>query len=309
MKIVFMGTPDIAVPSLTGLLERGHEVGMVVTKPDAARDRGRKVKFSPVKEKALESGIPVLQPERVKGNAEFAAGLSKYAPDMIIVVAYGQILPKDVLEIPRLGCINVHASLLPRHRGAAPIQSAILSGDEKTGVTIMYMEEKLDAGDMLAKAETEVDSKNAEELHDELALMGADLLLDTIEKVAAGEAEPVRQDDSLATYAPMIYKKDGHIDFNMDPEAIERKIRAFDPWPGAFCDYRGKMLKIWKAHVIDKPCDQPAGTVVSADDDGIVISCGGRLLAADVIQMPGKRRMKAGDYLRGNNIDKYELLR
>lgn len=202
MKIVFMGTPDFAVPTLEKLCEAGHEVGFAVTQPDTARDRGKKIKYTPVKEKALQLGIEVLQPEKIKNNAGFMDKIKEYGPDVTVVVAYGKLLPKELLDIPAKGCINVHASLLPRHRGAAPIQRAIIDGDEKTGVTIMYMAEGLDTGDMLAAAETPVDRKNAGQLHDELSVMGAELLTKTLEKVEAGtaHAKTGRQQAYICTY-------------------------------------------------------------------------------------------------------------
>ena len=224
MKIVYMGTPDFAVGPLAAIAEAGYEIGYAVTQQDKARNRGKKIQFTPVKTKAMELDIPVLQPERVKGDEEFLKTLEEYAPDVIVVAAYGQILPEEVLTLPKYGCINIHASLLPRHRGAAPIQRAILCGDEKTGVTIMQMEKGLDTGDMLLKKECSIDSKTADELHDELAEMGAQLIVEFLDRLSAGNPpEPVKQDDSLSTYAPMIFKEDGRIDF--DRPAEETKDR------------------------------------------------------------------------------------
>lgn len=233
MKIIYMGTPDFAVPALEALAEAEHEIGYVVTQPDAVRDRGKKVKMTPVKEKALELGVEVLQPEKVRGDDEFFNTIAAYEPDLIAVAAYGQILPKNVLDLPKLGCVNIHGSLLPRWRGAAPIQRSIEAGDEETGITIMYMEEGLDTGAMLSKQSTPIADKNGEQLHDELAAMGAKLLVETLPKLEAGELTPEPQNDALSTYAKMLSKKEGHIDFNKTPEEIERMIRAFDSWPGA----------------------------------------------------------------------------
>ena len=226
MRIVYMGTPDFAVPALEALHREGHEIVYVVTQPDAVRDRGKKVKFSPVKEKALELGLEVLQPQRVKGNEEFIQQLKDAAPDVIAVAAYGQILPKDVLDIPPMGCINIHGSLLPRFRGAAPIQRSIIAGDEETGITIMYMEEGLDTGDMLAKAATPIGKKTGEQLHDELSVMGAELLVETLPKL--GKITGEKQNDEESNYAPMISKKEGHIDFSMKAEEIERLLDEFN---------------------------------------------------------------------------------
>lgn len=213
MNVVFMGTPKFAVPTLEALAQAGHEISGVITQPDAMRDRGKKLQPTPVKEKAVELGIPVYQPAKIKNNEEFLATLKELAPDVIVVAAYGKILPAEVLIIPPLGCVNVHASLLPKYRGAGPIQRAILEGEEKTGITIMYMAEGLDTGDMLSKAETSIEKKTAEELTEELALMGGKLLVETLPLLESGEIQGEVQDDSLATYAPMISKKDGQIDF------------------------------------------------------------------------------------------------
>lgn len=301
MKIVYMGTPDFAVPSLEALACAGHDVACVVTQPDSVRDRGKKVKFSPVKEKALELGIPVLQPAKIRGDAEFLQRMRELAPDVIVMAAYGQILPKEILELPKKGCLNVHGSLLPRFRGAAPIQRAIAEGDEETGITIMYMEEGLDTGDMLAKAKTSIERKNGQELHDELAQMGAELLTETLEKLDS--LKRVKQDDKLSTYAKMLSKKEGHLDFSQPAEKLERIIRAFDPWPGSYGYLGEKMMKLWKAQVPGIRTDAADGTVVAAGDEGIDIAAGGEILRVTEIQMPGKKRVEAKAYLKGNSIE------
>lgn len=301
MRVVYMGTPDFAVPSLEAIHQAGHEVIYVVTQPDAVRDRGKKIKFSPVKEKAIELEIPVLQPERVKGNSEFIEQLKAAAPDVIAVAAYGQILPKEVLDIPLLGCINVHGSLLPRFRGAAPIQRSIIAGDEETGITIMYMAEGLDTGDMLAKAATPIGDKTGEQLHDELAVMGAKLLVETMPKL--GEITGEKQDDALSNYAPMISKKEGHVDFTKDPDEIERTVRAFTPWPGTYFYYGDKMVKLHKACVLDEASDAAAGTVLRTSAEGMDVAAGGGVLRVTEIQMPGKRRVEIKEYLKGNSIE------
>ncbi len=302
-----MGTPDFAVPALERLHREGHEILFVVTQPDAVRDRGKKVKFSPVKEKALELGLEVRQPQRLRKDAEFLEQLREAAPDVIAVAAYGQILPKEVLDIPPLGCINIHGSLLPRFRGAAPIQRAIIEGDEETGVTIMYMAEGVDTGDMLAKRSTPVDHKTGQQLHDELAVMGADLLAETLPRLKTLKAE--KQDDSKATYAPMISKAEGHIDFSRSPVEIERLIRAFDPWPGTYAMYGDRMMKIWEAEDGGRTSDAPFGTVIGTDADAIEIAAGGRVLRVTRIQMPGKKRVAVGEYLKGNSIEIGTVLR
>lgn len=301
MRIVYMGTPDFAVNSLEALCQAGHDVVAVVTQPDAVRDRGKKVKFSAVKEKALELGLPVLQPERVRGDQEFLKQMQMLRPELIVVAAYGQILPKEILDLPELGCINVHGSLLPRFRGAAPIQRAILEGDWETGITIMYMEEGLDTGGMLSKVSTPIDQKTGQQLHDELAQLGAELLVDTIPKLREINAE--KQDDALAVYAPMISKKDGRIDFSGKPDAIERQIRAFDPWPGAYCYAGDKMMKFWKADVPGASTDAADGTVVAASEKGIDIAANGEILRVTELQVPGKKRVAVREYLKGNSIE------
>lgn len=309
MKTVFMGTPDFAVDVLDAMVKAGHEVGYVITQPDKARDRGKKIQFTPVKEKAMEYGLEVLQPEKVRGNEELLAQLEEYAPDIIVVVAYGQILPKSVLDLPRLGCVNVHASLLPKLRGASPIQNAIVTGETVTGVTIMQMGEGLDTGDMLTKVEVEIGRMNGQQLHDALAKAGAQLLVDTLPKLDAGEITAVPQDDSQSTYAGLIRKQDGKIDFSKSPVEIERLIRGFDPWPGAFCDYNGVVMKLWAACPTDKATDKENGTVLHAGDEGMEIACGGQILRVTEIQVPGKKRVAVKDYLRGNTIEEGTVLR
>lgn len=308
MKIVFMGTPDFAVPVLASIIEAGHEVGCVITQPDKAKNRGKKVQFTPVKELALSNGIEVLQPEKIKNSSQTISYLENYKPDIIVVVAYGQIIPKGILELPKFGCVNVHASLLPKLRGASPIQHAILQGEEKTGVTIMQMGEGLDTGDMLSKVETVIGQKNCEELHDELAQLGAKLLIETLPKIEAETIAPEKQDDSLSTYAGLIAKQDGKIDFDKTPEEIERQIRAFDPWPGAYCQYKEQQMKIWQAVCLGQQSNAENGTIVNVSDEGIDICCGGSLLRATEIQLPGKKRVDIKAYLRGNTIEKNTLL-
>lgn len=309
MRLIYMGTPDFAVPAMEALNEAGHEILYAVTQPDAVRDRGKKVKFSPVKEKAVQLGIPVLQPEKLKKDREFEAVLREAKPDAIIVAAYGQILPKAVLDIPEHGCLNIHASILPRFRGAAPIQASIAEGDEKTGVTIMLMDEGLDTGDMLAVAETLTDRKTGQELHDELADMGAGLIVETLKDLQRRMAQRKKQDDSMSTYAPMISKADGHIDFSQTPEKIERMIRAFDPWPGTFAGLGDAVLKLWRAEPLHEKTDAAPGTVLRTGDDGIDIAAGGEILRVTQLQASGRKRMAAKDYLRGNSIEIGSILR
>lgn len=308
MKIIFMGTPDFAAVILQALLDSEHEVCCVATQPDKAKDRGKKIQFTPVKELACAHGIPVLQPEKVRGNAEFLETLRAYDADLCVVAAYGQILPKEILTLPKLGCINVHASLLPKLRGASPIQQAIVSGETVTGVTIMQMGEGLDTGDMLTKVCVQIGAMNGEQLHDALAKAGAKLLLETLPRLADGTVTPIPQDDRQATYAGLIRKQDGKIDFTKTPEEIERLIRGFDPWPGAFCEENGKVLKFWAAEPLTETTDAAPGTVLEASDAGMRISCGGRVLLVTEIQVPGKKRTRVADYLRGNRMEKGTVL-
>ena len=309
MKTVFMGTPDFAVPQLQALIDAGHEVGYVVTQPDRAKNRGKKVQFSPVKEVAVANNIPVLQPERIKKSPETLEALKEYGPDIIVVAAYGQIIQKEILDLPAFGCINVHASLLPELRGASPIQHAILEGHEKSGVTIMQMAEGLDTGDMLSKTEVLIERKTGDELHDALAAAGAELLKKTLPEIEAGTITPEVQDDDKATYAGMISKADGEIDFSKTAEEVERKVRAFDPWPGAYCNYNEQVMKVRSSECTGTDTDAENGTVLDVTDKGIDVACGGRVLRITEIQMPGKKRVAVKDYLRGNNIEKGTVLR
>ncbi len=306
MRIVYMGTPDFAVPAMEALAKAGHEICAAVTRPDMRRDRGKKVQFSPVKEKAMELGIPVLQPEKVRGNEEFLQAIKDLAPDVIVVAAYGMILPGELLNIPEKGCLNIHGSLLPRFRGAAPIQAAILAGDAETGITIMQMDEGLDTGDMLLKGSTPIETKTCGQLHDELAQLGADLIVRTLDGL--DQIDPVPQNEEDSTYAPMISKKDGQVDFACSPGEIERKIRAFDPWPGTFAHLDGKVMKIWKAEARSESSTSAPGTVLDASEEGILVACGEGILRILELQMPGKKRMAAGEYLRGNPIEKGTVL-
>ena len=303
MKTVFMGTPEFAAESLKELYASEHSVELVITQPDRAKNRGKKVQFTPVKEVAVQHDTEVMQPERIRGNEEVMEALNRINPDIIVVAAYGQILPEEILNLPKYGCINVHASLLPRLRGASPIQQAIVLGEEKTGVTIMQMAKGLDTGDMLTKSEIEIGQLNGSQLHDALAEMGGVLLVDTLKLIEEGKVTAVPQDDALATYAGLISKKDGKIDFTKSPVEIERLIRGFDPWPGAFCNLGEEVIKFWKAIPTDEETNKEAGTVLSADNNGIKISCGGKILVVTEIQAPGKKRMAVGDYLRGHSMD------
>ncbi len=303
LKIVYMGTPDFAVPPLKAMATEGYNIPLVVTQPDKARDRGKKVQATPVKATALEIGLEVAQPEKIKNNTEFLDRLKAIAPDIIVVAAYGKILPVELLEIPRLGCINIHASLLPRFRGAAPIQRCIMAGDEKTGITLMYMEEGLDTGDMIAKADTFIEKKTSDQLHDELSEMGAKLLIEYLPKIVAGDIEPEKQDDSITCYAPMISKEEGHIDFMKSAKSIECLVRGMPMRPGAYADYCGQQMKIREADAIDKETAAEPGTIIEVGKKSFYIACSEGTLEVTMIQMPGKKAMSVSDYLRGNKIE------
>ena len=297
MKAVFMGTPDFAVPTLQKMVDMGIEITAVVTQPDKAKGRGKKVIYSPVKECALAHDLPVYQPVRIKKDPEFIQTLRDMAPDVIVVVAFGQILPKEVLDIPRLGCVNVHASLLPKFRGAAPIQWAIIDGEKVTGVTTMLMDVGLDTGDMLLKTEVSVDDK--------LAAAGGELLERTLIGLEAGTIVPEKQDDSQAgEYARMLDKELGHIDFNQPAVVIERLIRGLNPWPSAYTYIDGKTLKIWEAEVLDRNYGCEYGEVAEVTRNSLIIQTGIGALSVKSVQLEGKKRMDISAFLNGYTIEK-----
>ncbi len=306
LRVVFMGTPAFSLPSLEALLEAGCDVVAVVTQPDRPRGRGRRIGFSPVKELALERGLTVYQPARV-GEEGFVATLRDISPDVIVVVAFGQILPRAVLDIPPMGCINVHASLLPSYRGAAPINWAIMKGEKVTGVTTMLMDEGMDTGDMLLKREIEiVPGEDAETLSERLAGEGARLLIETLERLRSGSVEGVRQDDSKATYAPLLRKEDGLIDWSRRAEEIVDLVRGALPWPVAHTKLRGKTLKVYRAglgHGKGRP-----GTVLEACGDRFEVAAGDGSVMLHELQLEGKKRLKTGDFLRGFSVEKGEVL-
>ena len=297
-----MGTPEFAVPTLQALIDH-HEVLAVVTQPDKQRGRGKKMQFPPVKEKAVEYDIPVYQPQRAR-DEEFIEELKNLNPDVIVVVAYGQILPESILNIPKYGCINVHGSLLPKYRGAAPIQWAVLDGEEKTGITTMYMEKGLDTGDMIDKAEVVLDKKEtAGSLHDKLMVLGADLLLETLKKLEDGTAVREKQNDEESCYAKMLSKDMGQIDFTKSAKEIECLIRGLNPWPSAYTDWNGKVMKIWEAKVVEGNTEEKPGTIVKVEKDGFCVQTGDGLLKVLALQIPGKKRMEADAFLRGYQIE------
>ncbi|TCK16792.1 methionyl-tRNA formyltransferase [Thiogranum longum] len=303
MRIVFAGTPDFSVPVLQALLDSGHEVVGVYSQPDRPAGRGRKLRPGPVKQLARQHDIPVFQPHSLKDKAE-QAKLAALKPDLMVVVAYGLILPGAVLDIPARGCVNLHASLLPRWRGAAPIQRAILAGDRETGVCLMQMEAGLDSGPVLAQVKTAIcDDETGGSLHDRLSRLAADLLAQHLDDLAAGRLTPAPQDESLVTYASKLDKAEAAIDWTRDADELERQVRAFNPWPVAQADYQGEKLRIWDARAIhDVPADMP-GTVVAAGPEGIDVACGQGGLRLREIQLPGGKRMSSKDFLNARSVD------
>lgn len=309
MRIVFMGTPDFSVPALKALVEAGHEVAAVVTQPDRPRGRGKELQMTPVKVQALAYGIPVYQPEKVKDPA-FVEILRNLQPEVIVVIAFGQILSRDILDLPPYGCINIHASLLPKYRGAAPIQWAVIDGEKETGVTTMMMDVGLDTGDMLEKTVIPLDPKETGgSLFDKLSQAGGPLILSTLEKLKAGTAVRTPQTDEDSTYAKMLTKSLGQIDWSMEAAAIERLIRGLNPWPSAYTFVHGKTLKIWDADVLKESSDGAApGQIIRTDPHSLIVAAGEALLFIRELQLEGKKRMDVETFLRGYTIEKGEIL-
>ena len=305
MKVIFMGTPDFAVGTLETLIEAGHEVVLAVTQPDKPKGRGKEMQYTPVKECALKHAIPVFQPRRVR-EAECIEELRKYNADIMVVVAFGQILPKEILEMCTYGCVNVHASLLPKYRGSAPIQWAIIDGEEVTGVTTMQMDEGLDTGDMLLKTEIPVEPKETGgSLFDKLAQAGAKLCVETLEALQNGTVTPIPQGETTTAYAKMLDKQLGDINWNKTAVEIERLIRGLTPWPSAYTNWNEKVMKIWDAEVSDIDVemeDAKPGTIVKVEKDAFYVQTGEGLLKVCELQIPGKKRMDAGAFLRGYQV-------
>ncbi len=308
MKIIYMGTPDFAVPALQAIARSGYEISLVIAQPDKPNGRGKKLRPGAVKKAAVELGLPVAQPAKVKNNPEFLEEIRALEPDLIVVAAYGKILPPELLAIPKYGCVNIHGSLLPRYRGAAPVQRCIMEGDEKTGVTLMYMAEGMDTGDMIATLETPVARKNAGELLEELSKMGAELIVKWLPEFAKGNIQRTPQKEEEATYAAMLEKSEGRIDFSRPADEIERKIRGFSPSPGAFTELNGERMKIHFADTVRGSSDDAPGTIIKVSEEGFLTVCGENLLLIRTIQMPGKRAMSTADYLRGHQIEPGSIL-
>ena len=309
MNIVFMGTPDFSVEALKSLIAAGHNIIAVVTQPDKKKGRGEKVMFTPVKEEALKHDLKVYQPVKVR-EPEFIDELKKLDIDVIVVIAFGQILPKEILEMGQYGCINVHASLLPKYRGAAPIQWAVIDGEEESGVTTMQMNEGLDTGDILEAVKVPIDKKETGgSLFDKLSIAGANLIVKTLDDLQAGTVTPVKQDDTKSNYAKMLKKELGNIDFNQEAVKIERLIRGLNPWPSAYTKLADKTLKIWDADVVDKDYEGENGEIVEVTKDYFVVKTGSKSLKINELQLEGKKRMKSDIFLRGNKLEKGVVLK
>ncbi len=303
MKIVFMGTPDFAVAALESLIEAGHEITAVVTQPDKPKGRSKELQFSPVKECALRHNIPVLQPVRIK-RPEAIEELAQYEADIYVVAAFGQILSQQILDMPRYGCLNIHASLLPKYRGASPIQHAVLDGEEKSGVTIMQMDAGLDTGDMLYKKELVLAADETfETLHDRLMAIGGEAIVEALPLLEAGKLTPVKQNDEESCYASLISKEMGRIDFTATAAEIDRKVRGMNPWPSAFSTFRGKQVKIWKVQITEGEYDgcEP-GSVCLVEKDGFTVKAGEGAVKILELQLEGKKRMTARDFLLGVKV-------
>ena len=309
MRIVYMGTPDFAVPALEKIVEQGWDVPLVITKPDRPASRGHKIQQCEVKKRALALGLMVETPQKVKNNPELVAALKEIAPDFIVVAAYGKILPQEILDIPRYGCINIHGSLLPKYRGAAPIQRAVLNGEAESGITIMYMVEACDAGDILTQQSISLVHKTSEQAFEELSLLGAQLLVDSLPKIASGQLDPTPQDASLATHAPMIEKSEGEIDWNKSAKSLESHVLGMYSWPIAYTFWQGENLKVHAAKALDEQTSASPGCVVSSGKDGIAVACGdGGVLLLQRVQLPGGKAMDAGAFLLGHTVEKGMLL-
>lgn len=309
MRVVFMGTPDFSVPTLQKLLDEKHEVVAVVTQPDKPKGRGKAVQLTPVKELAVQYHIPVLQPTRIKQNEEFYAQMKELNPDVMVVIAFGQILPKEILDLPKYGCVNVHASLLPSYRGSAPIQWVILDGEKETGITTMMMDIGIDTGDMLLKKVVPLEEKETGgSLHDKLAAAGGDLLIETLKQIESGSIQRIPQGDTETRYAKMLTKDMGKIDFNRPAVQLERLIRGLNPWPSAYTSMHGKTLKIWDANVVEGNKDAQPGEIIEVSKTSFTIMTGENALRIMEMQLEGKKRMTTEAFLRGYQVEKGEVL-
>lgn len=309
MKIVFMGTPDFAVGALEALIKAGHEITAVVTQPDKAKGRSKELIFPPVKECALAHDIPVFQPRRIK-TPEAIEQLRTYPADVFVVAAFGQILSQEILDMPQYGSLNIHASLLPKYRGASPIQHVILDGEKKSGVTIMQMDAGIDTGDMLYRKEIAIERNDTfETLHDKLTVLGAEAIVEALELLETGALVPEPQNDAESCHAPLISKEMGKIDFSRTAYEIELQVRGMNPWPSAYTFYKGKQLKVWEAIACgEETVSEAPGTVLSVNKDHVAISTGKGILKLYSLQLEGKKRMSTHDFLLGVRVQPGEVL-
>lgn len=304
MKVVYMGTPDFSVGALEAIINSGHEVTAVVTQPDKPKGRSKELQISPVKACALKYNLPVFQPVKIKAQ-EAVEKLREYEADIFVVAAFGQILSKEILTMPKYGCINIHASLLPKYRGASPIQWAVLNGEEVSGVTIMQMDEGIDTGDILMQEKVTLDAKETgESLFDKLAVCGADLIVKALDAIEAGTVTPVKQDEAVSTHVGMLKKEFGRMDFSQDAVVLERKIRGLNSWPSAYTYFKGKTLKIWSADVLDTDGKGEPGEVLEVTKDWFSVCTGKGILQIKEVQLEGKKRMDVKSFLLGNTIEK-----
>lgn len=309
MKVIFMGTPDFSVGTLEALVEAGHEVVLAVTQPDKPKGRGGKMQYTPVKEAAIAHDIPVYQPKKIR-EPECIEELRKYEADIMVVIAFGQILPKAILEMTPYGCINVHASLLPKYRGAAPIQWAVINGEKVSGVTTMQMDEGLDTGDMLLKTEIPLDeNETGGSLHDKLAQAGAVLCVKTLRALEDKSVSWEKQGETTTEYARMLDKHMGDINWSDPAVSIERLIRGLNPWPSAYTDWNGKVMKLWAADVLNETTGKAPGTIVRVEKDGFCVQTGDGVLKVKELQVPGKKKMDAAAFLRGCRVEEGEILK
>lgn len=304
MRIIFMGTPDFAVPCLKALIDNNHEIACVITQPDRPKGRGNKLTPPPVKEFALQYGLEVFQPEKVR-TPEAVEKIKSYNSDIIVVVAFGQILPPSILNIPKYGCINVHASLLPKFRGASPIHWSIISGEKTTGVTTMFMDEGMDTGDMLLKSETPIyEKETTQELHDRLSQMGAELLIKTIRQIESGQITRIPQDSSDATYTKLLTKEMGNIDWTKSAVEIKNLVRGTYPWPGAYTYYEGEKFKIFSVETAEQNKGEKPGAIIEVTKNEILVQSGNGIVILKDIQAENGKRMSVEEYLRGHSIQK-----
>lgn len=310
MKVIFMGTPEFSVGALEALVEANHQVVLVVTQPDKPKGRGKEMQITPVKACAIKHNIPVFQPVKIK-EKEAVETLRGYEADVFVVAAFGQILSEEILNMPKYGCINIHASLLPKYRGAGPIQRVILDGMKETGITIMKMDKGVDTGDMLLQSVVPIDEKETgDSLHDKLAIEGAKLIVEALYKIEAGDITPVKQNDADSSYAGMLNKSMGKIDWNKDAVQIERMVRGLNSWPGTYTSYNGKVLKIWESEVCEKEKtleNEAPGMVITVDKEALYVRTGEKVLKITQVQLEGKKRMSVKEFLLGCRIEAGEI--